>query len=570
MGFSMTSSAAVSQANIAVAHRRVAERLGPRAALRFKRDGIYRDLSWNDYRRQADRAAAGLIELGIEPGDRVGILSENRWEWLVADIAILSAAAVGVPMHAPLTGLQVAYQLAHSGARGVIVSGPAQAAKVIESLPLLPELRWLIYFDPVDARAPIDVIPWASLSTSANTSAQTVRERETLANRADLATIIYTSGTTGNPKGVMLSHGNLLSNAEAVVATSGMIEADIGLTWLPLSHIYARTCDHYVNMCSGATLCLAESLETLVANIAETGPTHMSCVPRFYEKLWSSVERFERDERAARLGRLFGPRMRRLSSGGAPLPKHVARGFDESGMTLMEGYGLTESSPVISFNRDGGVRVGSVGRPIPGVEVKIAADGEILTKGPHVMMGYWKDPEATSLAIEAGWLHTGDVGAIDADGFLYVTDRKKDLIITSGGKNIAPSELERLLVSDPLIEQAVVYGDARPFVTALIVPNRAELERAAGELGCAVEVDGAFITTAPLVEFMMRRVDAVMRAVSQPERVKAILLHDRPFSVGADELTATLKVRRAHIIAKHQARLDELYRVTREDRFSST
>jgi long-chain acyl-CoA synthetase len=548
-------------ANLAVMHRAMSERLGARTALRYKRDGLYHDLSWRDYRRRVDGAAAGLVELGVAPGDTVGILSENRHEWLAADLAILSAGAADVPLHAPLSPAQVQYQLAHSGAKGVVVSGQAQADKVLAMRDALPDLEWLVAFDPVDLSGRIRSLSWEGLIERGWWSShdQDVLRREVSLTRDDLATIIYTSGTTGPPKGVMLSHGNLLSNAEATVATSSIKMSEVLLSWLPYSHIYARTCDHYVTAIAGALICLAESMDTLIVNLAETEPTWMTAVPRFYEKVWAAVEAVPPEHRAARLRAIFGSRLWQLSSGGAPLPRHVGEGFERAGIPLLEGYGLTESSPCIAFNTLECHKLGTVGRPMAGVEVRIAADGEILTRGPHVMMGYWKDPEATRAAVVDGWLHTGDVGFLDAEGYLTITDRKKDLIITSGGKNIAPSELERLLTSDPYIDQAVTFGDRKPFVSALIVPNLPLLEKKASELGCRVEVDGDFIRAEPLHDFFVERVARVMDAVSQPERVRAFLILARPFRVEADELTATLKVRRKFVLEKYKARLEELY-----------
>jgi long-chain acyl-CoA synthetase len=553
----------VTYANLATMHRAVAERLGPRVALRFKQFGLYHDLTWDDYRRQADGAAAGLIELGIKPGDRVGILAENSARWLIADIAILSTAAAAVPLHAPLTPQQVEYQLAHSGARGVIVSHQAQAEKVLAVLPNLPDLEFLVSFAPVTVGDRIRHQSWEGLvqrgRNLGSLGRQQIQRREAALTRDSLATIIYTSGTTGLPKGVMLSHGNLLANAEGTLAVAATDPDDILLSWLPYSHIYARTVDHYLTIMAGSTVCVAESMETLLVNLAETQPTWMTAVPRFYEKVWAAVEHLPLEDRKAALQRIFGPRQRWLSSGGAPLPRHVAAGFHEAGLKLLEGYGLTESAPVISFNRLDAFKIGTVGQPLPNVEVKIAPDGEILTRGPHVMLGYWKDPEATRAAIKDGWLHTGDVGHLDADGFLTITDRKKDLIVTSQGKNVAPSEIERLLVSDPFIDQAVVYGDRKPCLTALIVPNLANLAVKAKELGHPLRIEGEWIEDEAIHAFMAERVDRLMQVVSQPERVRAFLLRARPFQLDADELTATLKVRRRHIIDTYRARLDALY-----------
>ncbi len=553
----------MSEYNLGALHRRVAERLGPRTALRYKQYGRYRDYSYEDYRRDADALAAKLIDLGIQSGDHIGLLSENRYEWLITDIGILSAGAADVPMHAPLSAKQVAYQLGHSEARGVFVSNQAQADKVLEVADDLPNLEFLVSFDPIEPQSKLPYWTFAGfLQAGRNLGAEgrdRVLSREGMINADSLATIIYTSGTTGNPKGVMLTHGNLHSNSEAMLASGTSQPGDFSLSWLPYSHIYARTVDHYQAILAEITICIAESVETLVVNLAEIQPHWMASVPRFYEKVWALVGHLEPEVRNKQLHRIFGPRLRQLSSGGAPLPRHIAEGFIDAGISLMDGYGLTESSPVITFNRLDDNKIGTVGKAIPGVEIKTAADGEILTRGPHVMLGYWKNPEATAETIVDGWLHTGDVGEIDEDGFLSITDRKKDLIITSGGKNISPTELETLLVSDVFIDQAVTYGDGRQFVSALLVPNFPHLEAKAAELGASLDANGEFLSDPALTQFLEERVAHIMEAVSKPERVKRILVLARPFQLEENELTATLKVRRRFIIDKFRDQLDELY-----------
>jgi long-chain acyl-CoA synthetase len=550
--------------NLSTMHRSQCRLYGPRTALRYKRNGLYHDVAWSDYRRMADNAAAGLIQLGVKHGDRVAILSENRYEWMVADHAILSTGAADVPLHSPLAPPQVEYQVGHSQSQGIIVSNQEQADKVFRVLANLPDLEFLISFDPIEApQSKLKVLSWDGLmyrGARAQLQDEIVR-RESQITGDDLATIIYTSGTTGNPKGVMLSEQNLLGNAIATIEIRPRESDEVLLSWLPYSHIYARTCDLYVPALGGSTVALADSIDTLVVNIAETHPTWLTSVPRFYEKVWSRVEHLPPDERARTLKRIFGPRIQQLSSGGAPLPKHVCRGFFDAGLPLLEGYGLTETSPVVSFNTPEHYKIGTVGRALPGVEIKIAEDGEILIRGPNVMQGYWRNPDATSEVIEKdAWFHTGDVGHLDADGYLSITDRKKDLIITSAGKNIAPSELERLLISDPLIDQAVVYGDGRRFVSALVVPNFEQLKQTAAELGCPIQSspDG-FIDAPRIREIFAKRIDAVMQHVSNPERVKKFVILDRPFQVDADELTATLKVRRTHIIRKYERHLAALY-----------
>ena len=487
---------------------------------------------------------------------------------------MLSAGAADVPLHAPLTSPQAAYQLHHSGARGVFVSGQAHLDRVLDALGELPDLEWIVTFDKTTPRegAP-PVYTWAGLLQRGQQELAKlepeIHAREAATTSADLATIIYTSGTTGRPKGVMLSHGNLLSNATSTAHMGNSKSSDILLSWLPYSHIYARTCDHYVTIFSGATVCLADSVDTLLLNIAETQPTDLTSVPRFYEKVWSAVEPLPPEVRTAHLKAMFGTRMRRFSSGGAPLPKHVGKGFEQSGLILLEGYGLTESSPVISFNSFDACKMGTVGKALDHVEIKIADDGEILTRGPHVMQGYWKDPEATHAVLVDGWLHTGDVGTIDEDGYLSITDRKKDLIITSGGKNIAPSELERLLTSDPFIDQAVVYGDGRPFVSALIVPNLGLLAEKARELGTTLDAENDLIQSQAIRQFLGDRVAKLMEQVSKPERVKEILILGRALQASDDELTATHKVRRRHVISKFENALKALYEKSDTAKFNA-
>lgn len=551
--------------NLCELHRRTADRLGFRVALRHKRAGYFCDLSWVDYRRQADEAAAGLISQGVQPGDRVTILSENRLEWLITDHAILSCGAADVPLHAPLAAAQVEFQVGHSESRAIVVSGQCQADKVFAVLDSLPLLEFLVSFEPITSPAGcrLKLLTWDGLKhrgwQMGATGRQEITRREAAICGSSLATIIYTSGTTGNPKGVMLSHDNLLTNAAGTGKISFMKSDDVLLSWLPYSHIYARTVDHYLTTWAGVTVALAESIETLIPDLDAVRPMWLTAVPRFYEKIWNSVVELPVQHRNDRLRRIFGPRIRQLTSGGAPLPQHVCRAFHEAGLPLLEGYGLTESSPVISFNNTESFKIGTVGRAIENVEVRIAEDGEILTRGPHVMQGYWRNPDATAEAIRDGWLHTGDVGKLDQEGFLSITDRKKDLFVTSAGKNIAPSELERLLTSDPFIDQAVVYGDGRHFISALIVPNEALLKTEAKNLGCDWSVSDGFVTTVALIDFMQSRIDAVMEVVSQPERVKRCLLLDKPFQLAADELTATMKVRRRHILAKYERKLAALY-----------
>ncbi|MEE3364514.1 MAG: long-chain fatty acid--CoA ligase [Planctomycetota bacterium] len=548
--------------NLCHLHRTMSRRMGEKIAMRFPSLGRFRDISYRDVRRQADRAAAGLITLGIAPGDRVGILSENRVEWPIADLGILSAGAADVTMHAPLSADQVEYQLGHSEARGVLVSNQDQADKVIARLDELPDLEFLVSFESVTLpESRLLQLSWQGLchrGARASLDDQ-IASREQALDSSSLATLIYTSGTTGNPKGVMLTHGNLLSNVESMIPIAFLESDDILLSWLPYSHVYARLTDNYLATGAGITVALAAGIDTLIDDLDTIKPTWLTAVPRFYEKIWTGVEALDPDARANRLKTIFGPRIRQLNSGGAPLPRHVCDGFDQAGLPILEGYGLTETSPVISFNHAEAYRFGSVGLPIPGVEVRIAQDGEILTRGPHVMAGYWKNPEATEAVIVDGWFHTGDVGTIDEDGFLSITDRKKDLFVTSAGKNVAPAVIERLLTTDPLFDQAVVYGDGRNFISAVVVPNLPLLETLATTNDAAMETEDGLVTSPELLAIIDSKVSELMESVSQPERVKKCLVLDQPFQLENDELTATLKVRRRHIIAKYEDQLAAFY-----------
>ncbi len=549
--------------NLCAMHRATCARLGPLPALRFKRDGVWHHLGWDDYRREADRAAAGLIGLGIEPDDRVALLSENRFEWLVADHAILSAGAVNVPIHALSSPAQVRYELEHSGARGVVVSDAAQLEKVASVIDSLPELRFVASFEAVEPWPRLRTCSWDGLKRLgwlAGASARDEVSRREGARAADgLATIIYTSGTTGNPKGVMLSHGNLLSNSAAAQRAFQFDCGDVMLSWLPFSHVFARCVDHYATTRMGTTLALAQSHLTLMENLVEIQPMGFTTVPRPMEKVWAQLSVMPPAERKPAAKKIFGARLEYLCSGGAPLPAHVAAGLWDAGVPIFEGYGLTETSPIIAVNLRDRWKIGAVGPPVSGIEVRLAPDREILTRGPHVMQGYWRDPEATARTIEGGWLHTGDLGELDGEGFLRVTGRKKDLIITASGKNVAPALLEALLTTDPYIEQAVAYGDTRPFVTAIIVPKLDRLADAAEKAGTVLPAGGEVIGDPRLVDWFQARVDTLMRAVSPPERVRRILLLNQPFSLEREELTITQKLRRNTIFRRYREELDALY-----------
>jgi len=546
--------------NLVELHRRQAERLGPRPALRFKRHGIWHDVTWEQYRAESLAAGAALVEAGVAPGDRVGLVAENSVDWLIADMGLLAAGAVNVPPHAPLTARQIHFQLDDAEVSFLFVSNRTQLDKVLAIRGQLPRLRGIVVFDAALA-GHCDLQSWAAFRQRGRQAlprlAGELAHGEAGLGPDDLATIMYTSGTTGNPKGVMLTHGNLLSNVAASLERSGQHPGNISLSWLPYTHIYARTVDHYSALASGVLLCVAESADTLVQDLADVQPTHMASVPRFYEKVLTTVADPDPQVTARRLRDVFGPRVDWLSSGGAPLPPPVAHAYADAGVLVLQGYGLTETSPVISFNSRDAYKLDTVGRPLSGVEVKIAPDGEILTRGPLVMKGYWHNPPATAEAIRDGWFHTGDLGELDADGFLKITGRKKELLVMSNGKKVVPSFIEGLLQSDPCIDQAVVCGEGRNFLTALIVPHWPNVRAA---LGRDIDLPREGCVPPEVTDLLRRRIDAALTDVSSAEQIKKFILVLQPFSVAAEELTVSLKLRRNVVLSKYARQLDELYR----------
>ncbi len=549
--------------NLVDLFRRQAERLGPLPALSFKRYGLYHDVSWVQYHADALAGAAALIEAGVRPGDRVGLVAENSVEWLIADLAILMVGAVNVPPHAPLSARQIHYQLADAGVIWLIASDRAQLEKVRQIRGELPNVRGIVVFEM--SAASEDAESWAAFLQRGHAAlprlADELRRREAALDADALATIMYTSGTTGTPKGVMLTHGNLLSNSLACIERTGNKPDDVRLSWLPYTHIYARTIDHYASIAAGIRLVLAESAETLVLNLSEVQPMHFSSVPRFYEKVLSTVAAPDAKETGRRLRALFGPRIDWMSSGGAPLPVPVAKAYHDAGVLVLQGYGLTETSPVISFNSKEHYKLETVGQPLPEVEVKIAPDGEILTRGPHVMKGYWHDPAATAAAIRDGWLYTGDLGELDADGFLKITGRKKELLVMSNGKKVVPSYLEGLLQANPYVEQAVIVGEGRNYLAALIVPAWDNVAKALQAEGATLSADEEARTTQTAVVALLRRqIDAALVDVSKMEQVKKFLVLPRPFSIAAEEMTVSLKLRRNVVLTKYAAQLEALYR----------
>jgi long-chain acyl-CoA synthetase len=477
---------------------------------------------------------------------------------------------VNVPPHAPLTGPQVAYQLADTGVRLLFVAGRVHHNRLRPHFAELPTLETVVVFerDPgrteVYSRRPA-LVSWAAFLQRGRRAltrlSPELARREAALGPDDLATIMYTSGTTANPKGVMLTHGNLLSNALATLEAEPTSTNSVQLGWLPVSHIYARTMDHYRTQAAGTVLALAESPETVAADLKQIRPTHMHSVPRFYEKVLAACAAPDPSETGRRLRNFFGSRVELLCSGGAPLPLAVAEAFRDAGVPLAEGYGLTETAPVISFNRRGRQRVGTVGLPLPGVQVRIADDGELLTRGPHVMKGYWNDAAATAAALRDGWFYTGDLASIDADGFISITGRKKELLVLSNGKKVVPSQVEARLTADPYIEQAAVVGERRHFLTALLVPHWDNVRAALRDEGVVVADGPDALRRHPAATALLRRrVEQALAALAPWEQVKKFEMLAKPFTVADEELTVSLKLRRNVVLARHAEVIERLYR----------
>jgi long-chain acyl-CoA synthetase len=572
--------------------------------LKFKREGAWRAISSDEFRRAVEELSMGLRGLGVEKGDRLAIISENRPEWAFADLATLTAAAVDVPIYVTLVPEQVAYILNDSGARLVFVSNASQAAKVAETRATASHVEHVILMDEgqVEGTTPLEELRARGREALAR-EPDAVRKRAAEVNPHDLATLIYTSGTTGNPKGVMLTHWNIASNVEALLKTPTQIVADdTCLSFLPLCHILERMVGHYTMLQTGVTIAYAESFETVPENLAEVRPTVMVSVPRLYEKMYARVNekvandpplrqkifkwavgvgrqvfahRVDKTEPGGLLKLQFaladklvfskikqrvGGRLKLCTSGGAPLAREIAEFFGAAGLVILEGYGLTETSPVITVNRVDDMRPGSVGKPLEGIEVKIAADGEILTRGPHVMKGYYNLPEATAEAIELdGWFHTGDIGRIDAQGFLVITDRKKDILVTSGGKNIAPQPIENQIKTNQFIAEIVMIGNKRHHPAALVVPDFDNLDKWAREHGIASSSREDLISRPEVVALYEDTIEGLTKNLAQFEKIKKISLIANEFTIEAGELTPTLKVKRRVVEEKYKDVIDRMY-----------
>ncbi len=586
---------------------------GRPAAFRYKADGEWRPITHREAEERVRHICAGLRELGVVAGDRLALVSENRPEWALADYACLCARAADVPIYATLPAKQAEYILRDSGAVGVFCSTAEQLAKVMEVRSRLPALKHVIVFE-AGAKLPgtMSLADVEERGRAAAAKYPRFKEEALAVQPGDLATLIYTSGTTGDPKGVMLTHDNIYSNVKAGLEVLPVSPGDESLSMLPLSHIFERTVG-YSLFHSGVVINYAESFETVAANLQEVKPTVVLSVPRLYEKVYARVlenalagsgvkrkiffwakevgeswadhtmaglpvpaglalQKAIADKLVfSKLKQRTGGRIKFFVSGGAPLAADIGKFFIGAGLPIAEGYGLTETSPVLTLNPLHKIKIGTVGRPVPGVQIKIAPDGEILAKGPNIMQGYYNKPEATREVIDAdGWFHTGDIGEIDADGYLKITDRKKDLIVTAGGKNIAPQPIENMVKTNKFLLNAVLLGDKRKYPIMLVVPNTDALDAWAKGRNLSYRSRAELIALPDVRAKVEREVMGSLRDLAKYEMPKKIVLVDEDFTIENGMLTPTMKVKRRAVEKRFAEAIDRTYAEGDAERISTT
>jgi long-chain acyl-CoA synthetase len=577
-----------------------------RPAQQSKEGGAWKTRSWRQVGEIVRELATGLLALGRKEGDAVAILAASRAEWVQADFAIFSVGGRTIPIYPTYPPDLIQYIVNDAGVKTLFVEDPAQLAKVLEVQGKMDGLEQIVVIQGYEGELSAQMMTWDGLRRLGRDNLD--RLKSDLAARVagvrpeDIATIVYTSGTTGPPKGVVQTHGNHVATLESAAKMAGIQDGDTHLLFLPLAHSFARL-ESFIGVHRGLTTAFAENIDKLRDNLPEVKPHFICSVPRVFEKVYAGViakaeagspvkrrifrwavgvgrevSKLQQARRPVPPGLAFkhrlahklvfsklhaalGGRLRFAVSGGAPLSKEIAEFFHAAGILILEGYGLTETCPSLTFNRLDNFKFGSVGQAQPGVEIKIASDGEILGRGANIAKGYFKKPEATAeVFLPDGWFATGDIGRLDGDGFLYITDRKKDLIVTAGGMNIAPQNIENLLKGDPFISQAMVHGDKRPYPVALITLNPEELAKFAREQGI-LDTEPASLAKHPkVVERVSRIVEERNRELQSYARIKKFSILPADFTVESGLLTPTLKVKRKVITDKHRELLDSLYR----------
>jgi long-chain acyl-CoA synthetase len=578
-----------------------------RRAYGTKVDGKWEFLNHEQLRDEVECFALGLLNLGVKKGDRIGLVSENRIEWVVADLAIASIGAVSVPLFPTLTPKQEEYIFNNCGASAVIVSNNFQLKKILEVNKNIPTLRHIIVInndfqeDDVNIKNMQGVLATGCDIRPREQRRNIIMEHAAKVEADDLLTIIYTSGTTGDPKGVMLTHKNVISNVKDSREAVQFKEQDIFLSFLPLCHSYERTTGYYSAFSIGATIYFAESIETVASNLKEVKPTFLTTVPKLMEtvkkRIYANMDREKESKkkifnwavgigskyiRAKQVGKVpmvlksqykladklvfskirqkIGVEKINFVSGGAALSPAVEEFFFAIGYTVIAGYGLTESSPVVTVARYDNFEIGTVGSALDSVEIKIANDGEILVRGPNVMKGYWNDPEATRTAIDDdGWLYTGDIGVLTERNNLKITDRKKDLIVSSGGKNIAPQMIENILSLSPYIERCIIIGDNREYLTALITPDFEQIKAMAENFGINYHNLTELISNEKIVMAIKQDIDRLQKDLAKYERVRRFKLLSEPFSIENGTLTPKLSIKRHVVERKYSDLIDQMY-----------
>ncbi|HEY4911664.1 MAG TPA: long-chain fatty acid--CoA ligase [Methylomirabilota bacterium] len=575
-------------------------------AQKFKERGTWKTLTWREVGDVVREVAAGLVALGRRPGDAVAILSASRAEWVQADFAIFSTGCLTIPIYPTYPPDLIQYIVNDAGVKTLIVEDPTQLAKVLEVDAAMPGLEQIVTIQGYEGKEPSPrIFTWDALRRLGREQADALKTE--LAGRVDgikpgdIATIVYTSGTTGPPKGVVQTHGNHLSALESAAQTTSIAEGNVHLLFLPLAHSFARL-ESFIGVHRGLCTAFAESIDKLRENLPETQPHFICSVPRVFEKVYAGamaraeggspikrkifnwavgvgkeVSRLKQANRPvppglalkykvaeklvfSKMQAALGGRLRFAVSGGAPLSREIAEFFHAAGILILEGYGLTETCPVLTNNREDAYKFGSVGKPMPGVEVKLAADGEILGRGGNIAKGYFKKADATrEVFLADGWFATGDIGRFDEDGFLFITDRKKDLIVTAGGMNIAPQNIENLLKGDPFISQVMVHGDRRPYPVALITLNPEELAKFAREQGIMAGDPSVLAKHPKVIERVQRTVDHKNSELQSYAKIKKFVILPEDFTVENGALTPTLKVKRKVISERHRPALDALY-----------
>ena len=550
-----------------------------KSALLYKKEGVYFPITYKELSQKVQIFSSALQKLGIEEKDKIAILSENRPEWVISDLAIMSIGAIAVPLHSTLSPKAVCTVLTHSEAKILIVSNSDFLNKVLLGQKHLKYLQKIIVIEKLSS-AQKETFSGRVLSFKSLLELHKSDDYEKVFLDPDgICSIIYTSGTTGKPKGVLLTHRNFLSNVEAANEVVPVKESDVFLSFLPLSHALERMAGYYMPLSFGASVAFAESIKQLPVNLKEVKPTILISVPRIFEKfhdaIWDKINassllrknvfkwalRQKTGSFAYKIADFvvfrkvrsqLGGRLRLTISGGASLNEKIGRFFAKIGILILEGYGLTESSPVISANKEGDFKFGTVGKMLPGVKVKISENKEILVKGPNITQGYFKNPKETKFAFDKEkWFRTGDLGFIDKQGFLTVIGRKKEMIVTSGGKNVWPEPIENLLNDDRFVSQSMVIGNKMKFISALIVPDWQEIEVYMKEKNLPLQDHEKLAKNPAILAVFQERIDAKINPnISEHEQIKKFKLLTQEFSQEQDELTPTLKLRR-HIVEKH-------------------